>query len=152
MTPIIAIDPGKKGGIAYHDDEVTLIYEMPETDTEILKLFKDLFVDVIGAVVYLEKVHSMPGMGAPSVFTFGYGVGFLKGVLLTLGVPIIEVTPQKWMAALECGKKSGHANTAAWKTHLWQMSQQIYPSLKIRKDTADALLILEYARRDRSGN
>jgi Holliday junction resolvasome RuvABC endonuclease subunit len=50
--------------------------------------------------VVIEKVHSMPGQGVASTFTFGQGFGQLQGVIAALGLQCIEVIPNKWMKCI----------------------------------------------------
>lgn len=50
-------------------------------------------------VVVVEKVHSMPGQGVHSVFSFGKSYGILIGVATGLSHPLVKITPQKWKQA-----------------------------------------------------
>ncbi len=45
---------------------------------------------------YIEQVHSMPGQGVASVFTFGHACGAVEGVIATLMMPYTLITPQAW--------------------------------------------------------
>ena len=45
----------------------------------------------------IEHVHSFPGNSGRSMFTFGCNYGQWLGILATLKIPYIEVTPYKWM-------------------------------------------------------
>jgi crossover junction endodeoxyribonuclease RuvC len=44
----------------------------------------------------IEKVGARPKQGVCSMFTFGQGVGAVKGVLEALGIPYGEFRPQAW--------------------------------------------------------
>ena len=95
----VGIDPGKSGGICVYDtdDNTVDFVKMPPTVHDIviqLVVLKNGFRDV---KVVLEKVHSMPGQGVASTFTFGQGYGQLQGVIAALGLQCIEVIPNKWM-------------------------------------------------------
>lgn len=102
----IGIDPGKSGGICVYDpsdDENTIIFhKMPDTVHGIYDLLNYIahkYSDYRPKVV-LEKVHSMPGQGVASTFTFGQGFGWLEGILAAIGLPCMEVIPNKWMKCI----------------------------------------------------
>jgi len=144
---IIGIDPGKSGGIAVIADLVT----GPHVDTcklsgterdiyDALEPYCQWVLQGVPCKAYIEKVHARPGQGVTSMFTFGRNYGFLRGLLIALGIPFEEVTPQKWQKAMGCMSK-GDKNVTK------QKAQQLFPDLKITHATADALLIAEYGRR-----
>lgn len=137
---IIGIDPGKSGGISMVLDRHSVrATKMPDTEADIFAVLEDC--KQRGPVFcYIEKVHSMPKQGVKSTFTFGQNYGFLRGCLISLGIPFEEVTPQKWQKALSCQSK-GDKNVTKAK------AQQLFPQVKITHAIADALLIAEYGRR-----
>lgn len=150
MTLFVGIDPGQSGGIAWINTDTDLAgcVSMPETERDVW--------DVIYAatqnqyvVAIIESVFSRPGMGAPAMFKFGRGYGFLRGCLIASGASFEEATPNKWQGAM--GVLSSHKNNAAavrvHKNKLKSKAQQLFPTLKVTLKTADALLIAEYARR-----
>lgn len=151
---IIAIDPGKNGGIVVYSidrDEVIFVGKMPETPMDILLLISKYQKN---AICYLEKVQGMPGQGGQAMFTFGKGFGWLEMALLCRKVKTIETAPQIWQKALQLGSK-GKKTTNQWKTKLMERAQQLYPSVGakfgiVKKgqwlEISDALLICEYAR------
>ena len=151
---IIAIDPGKAGGIAVYSidsKELIELVEMPDTPQDLLNFFKYY---QLNSRCYLEKVGGLPGMGASAMFNFGKGFGWIEMALICYKIPTTEVTPQKWQKQLQLGHK-GNKSTLEWKTKLKQRAQQLWPTaekkfnLKYKKDwlvVADALLILEHAR------
>ena len=76
--------------------------------------------------------------------------------LIVLKIPTNEVTPQKWQKSLQLGNK-GDKSTNEWKTKLKIRAQQLFPYVEsefaLKNKTAwltvsDALLILEYARKE----
>ncbi len=152
---ILAIDPGKNGGIAHGISAQTLgTVPMPSTVHDLADVMAGLGADVI----YLEKVHTTPQMGVVSAGSFMKGVGQIEGICATLKIPLFEVTPQKWMKYFELGKakkrvsvsrkgkKSTVKDTTEWKKRLKARAQQIFPNVSITLGTADAVLIWEYAR------
>jgi crossover junction endodeoxyribonuclease RuvC len=97
-------------------------------------------------VVYIEKVHAMPGQGVTSMFSFGEGYGGLKGVCATLGLPYNLVTPQAW-------KKKVLAGTSKDKEAAVDFCRRRYPQVNLlatersrvpHDGMADALCIATY--------
>lgn len=141
---VIGIDPGKNGGIAVREEGLSSCYPMPSTEADIFSLLETLSAPC-QPFCYIEKVHSMPGQGSVSVFTFGQGYGFLRGCLTSLRIPFDTVAPRKWQSVLNCLSK-GDKNVTKAK------AQQLFPHLKVTHKTADAVLIAEYGWRREIGN
>jgi hypothetical protein len=149
MKTILGIDPGKNGGIAWHDGEQMRVEKMPDTICEVWEL-----IDMIrhlefaiprmpgdhGLKAYIEQVHSSPQMGVKSAFTFGQGFGRLEMALTAAGIPFERVSPQAWQKAMGCLTR-GDKNVSKAK------AQELFPHLKITHATSDATLICEYGRR-----
>ena len=100
----IGIDPGKSGGICVYNpyrDSVD-INKMPDTVHGVVMLMRSIVAQYDGEDIrlVLEKVHSMPGQGVASTFTFGQGYGQLQGVIAALGLSCIEVIPNRWMKVI----------------------------------------------------
>ena len=140
----IGIDPGASGGIAvYEDGHGMVATKMPETEADIALEFQSW--KLMGpSKAIIEKVHAMPGQGVTSMFSFGKNYGFLRGCLISLGIPFDEVTPQTWQKALGCLTK-GDKNVSKAK------AQQLFPGIKVTHAIADSLLIAEYLRRRETG-
>lgn len=152
---IIAIDPGANGGIAIaFPDGKFLAEPMPKTEGDILDY---LYSYIAGptregtwVVVFIEHVggyvsgHCAPGS---AMFNFGMGFGFLKGVTMALGARLELVRPQVWQKPLRLGTAASCANKTAWKNKLKAEAQRRFPGIKVTLQTADALLLLEYARK-----
>lgn len=108
---LIAIDPGKSGGIACHQESSPPFrysaIPMPDTEGEIIDFltakkhygFDTCIIEEVGGYV--------GGKGQPgsAMFTFGRNFGFLLGVLQTLGYKVILVRPQKWQKHFSFGSK-----------------------------------------------
>lgn len=143
---LIAIDPGKNGGIAVYsvdEDKLIEVVKMPDTPQDLLSFLSRYQVN---SRAYLEKVGGIPGQGgASSMFNFGKGFGHLEMALLARRIPTMEVTPQKWQKTLQLGTK-GTKSTTEWKNKLKARAQQLYPDVTVTLALSDALLILEYSR------
>lgn len=119
---VLSIDPGQSGALAsLADGKFDSVCDMPVLP----RRTKGFAVDgrALAAAVrdilrrhpaayhlaVLELVSAMPsipgvdgqrrGMGATSAMHFGEAIGTARGVLETLGLPIVVVTPQKWKGA-----------------------------------------------------
>lgn len=142
---ILAIDPGASGGMAASGQNI-VAWPMPSTEGDICDAIKTVAPDVC----YLEKVGGfVAGNAAPgsAMFNFGRNFGFILGVLSALGTRTVLVTPQAWQKALGLGHRDKDTDKAAWKNKLKAEAWRLYPALKPTLKTADALLILEFARR-----
>lgn len=135
----LGIDPGMSGGIAWIRDGVACAVKMPETHRDILDVFLEIRAEG-PCFAILEKVHSMPGQGVVSAFTFGKGFGALEMALTAAGIPFEHVQPQKWQKHMGCLTK-GDKNISKSK------AQELFPALKITHAIADSLIISEYNRR-----
>lgn len=168
----IGIDPGKSGGIAvgYRTpdggvDDVAF-WKMPETPADLLELLERYDPRRDGALArepnghatraVLERVNAgvwghvagggakRGSMGVSSAFTFGRGYGWIEMALLAARIPVDLVQPVTWQTALGC-RTRGDKNVSKAR------AQQLFPSIKITHAIADALLLMEFARRlDRS--
>lgn len=172
MKTIIGIDPGASGGIAWSAGGVINAKAMPDTRGDAIALIKAILIGSRENVAYHEKISGYIPDGGPSMmFTFGANCERVSCILETLGVRIIEVTPQAWQKSLGLGKKGlskapdnapkeqrdavKTANATAkrdWKNRLKSTAQKLFPGISVTLRTADALLILEYAiRQERDG-
>jgi hypothetical protein len=150
---LLAIDPGQSGGLALSLDSRITAIRMPDAPGTICR-------EVMGACrlgagggagfgVWLELVgghiKGRPQTGS-SMFKFGRGFGFLLGVLYACGVVPVLVPPALWQRDLGIGRAKDCADQRAWKRKLCAEAQRRFPSLAVTLATADALLILDYAR------
>lgn len=140
---VIGIDPGKSGGIAFRSASGAEAFKMPATERDIFYLLHRNTVEaLVESFCYIEKVHSMPGQGVKSMFTFGMGYGGLRMALIANGIPFETVTPGKWQRAMSCLTK-GDKNVSKAR------AQELFPEIKVTHAIADALLIAEYGWRIR---
>lgn len=146
---MIAIDPGKNGGIAWrYPSGIMGCCAMPKTEGDL----KDALCRTWRSMaddwdVYLEAVHAMPGQGVTSMFTFGRNYGFILGVLMALGARVVLVQPRKWQQAIGITPAAKGAPKSAHKAKLKAEAQRLYPGMNVTLSTCDALLLLEYGRR-----
>jgi hypothetical protein len=167
MSGIIAIDPGASGGIAVDQGGRVTLRAMPDTRGDCITHLRSELSTATGPVVaYIEKINGyIPMAGASMMFEFGKQVERIGCILEVLGCRIIEVPPQTWQKALGLGNvgrvkadrdageedKKNVRNLNAkikrdWKNKLKAEAQRRFPGVSVTLETADALLILEYAR------
>lgn len=156
MKNIIAIDPGASGGMAISYGNKCNAKPMPETLQDIIDVIKceKQLSDAENTelVCVMEQVSGYAGgAGAPgsAMFNFGRGFGQLEGVIQTLGIRLELVRPQQWIKGLSLGTRDKTQPKTVWKNKLKAEAQRLYPQCKVTLATADALLLLEYYRRNR---
>jgi hypothetical protein len=150
----IGIDPGKSGGIAVIQGRKVECFRMPNTEKDGWSIFAENKEGRVFAVI--EKVHSMPGQGVKSMFSFGQNYGFLRGCLTAAQIPFEEITPQAWQKGLSIPPRAKTETKPQFKERLRQKAQQLFPqeavwgrTLGEQRAVCDALLIAEYCRRIR---
>ena len=136
----IGIDPGKSGGICVTNGTTSICSKCPGTLADIVDITRAMLEIDSNPFAVIESVHSMPGQGVVSTFTFGTNYGQWLGILASLQVPYIQVTPQTWMKVYGTMPR----DKTARKNHLKHLAQQRYPKIPITLATADAVLLAHY--------
>jgi crossover junction endodeoxyribonuclease RuvC len=150
---IIGVDPGATGAFAILDLDTRhlVIIDMPTTkvkrgtrnvnQVDAVRLAHLLGPHIRNAHAIVEKVHSMPGQGVASTFSFGRAAGIIEGVLAALDVPFSLVAPAVWTKKMRLfGGKDG---SRARASELFPDQAHLF---KRKKDDgrADAVLIACY--------
>lgn len=162
MKSFLAIDPGASGGLAWtgcRDSRDVVASYTPETDSDYVELLRSL---LIGSAMegnalsaYVEKVGGFTKAGGrqpgSTMFKFGFGCGVIEGALRALKIPTIYVLPRTWQKHFNLGTASACDTKTIWKNKLKSEAQRRYPEIKVTLATADALLILSYARETNAG-
>ena len=103
MGAYIGIDPGKKGGLSLIiNGKAERAIGMPKDHQKLLRFL--VMAKRYNPTVILEKSQAMRGQGVTGVFNYGKGYGELVGTCKTIGLPIVEISPQKWKNEI-VGKK-----------------------------------------------
>ena len=143
---VIGIDPGKKGAavVLSSTRKILDVYDYidPLETSSILAQWKKNFD--IGLAV-LEQVHSFPGQGVVSSFSFGMNYGVWQGVLSAVKVPWQLVTPRTWQKGLVIPSDGSTA-----KERSLAVARRLFPTegyFKRKKDAdrADAVLMAVHA-------
>jgi hypothetical protein len=148
----MGIDPGASGGavIINCTGELIGLYRFDEDRPGgPAKLLADLCSTWKFEGIGLEKVHSMPGQGVSSMFTFGINYGVLQGAMTAVGVEYSLVAPQswqKWLPWTEDQLPKARAVEAA--TKIWGQDRFIFPRCRTpHGGCVDAALIAMYMLR-----
>ena len=151
---IIAIDPGAKGGIAvFNSDSVNPVFcdPIPATEGDIIDYLRGngTFVPRETRVI-LEDIVKFAGTNMPgsAMAVYASNWGFLKGTAMTLGYRVELIKPKAWQKALGLGSRAKGTSKTVWKNKLKSEAQRLYPQCSVTLQTADALLILEAARKN----
>ncbi len=149
---IVGIDPGITGAIAFVDHHRNYnVEDIPvmakgkgtskvrnQVNGAALKSL--LMTEPVGRVC-IERVSSMPGQGAASIFSLGDTFGCIRGVCAALGLPVDIITPQQW-------KK--HYKLGSDKEVVRAKAIELFPDAPLgrKKDhnRAEALLIARYGQ------
>lgn len=144
---LLAIDPGASGGLAWSNSEGTHCLAMPETDGDVLDLLRSIKASGVERCV-IEQVGGYAGAAMPgsAMFNFGDGCGFIRGCLMALSFRVELVTPQKWQKHFSLGTVKTAGGKGPWKRKLKEKAQQLFPNQSVTLKTADALLMLDYAK------
>jgi crossover junction endodeoxyribonuclease RuvC len=128
---ILGIDPGAGGALTILDtDNSTLkVFDMPVVEIKRGKTTKrhvsaqlvaELLRNETINEAYVEAVHSMPGQGVSSSFSFGRALGVLEGVLAGLQIRTTLVPPATWLKEMRvhAGKDGSRARAVEfWPKH-----------------------------------
>jgi len=153
---VVAIDPGANGGIAINRNWELLnpkepaAYKMPATDGDIVAFFRNVSEKSVSAkedvVLFLEHVSGYAGVGQPGSSMCNFGRTFWGSMYaaMTLKWRVELIKPQKWQKWVSIGTK-GTRSATEWKNRLKAEAQRRFPDIHVTLDTADALLLLDYA-------
>ena len=148
-TPLLAIDPGASGGLAWTDAEgITHAEAMPDAMTAIVDRLRALVADLPGLAAVVEKAGWwMPGDHPNSAAKFARHCGQIEAALYALGIPFHDVAPVVWMRALGTLPKEKPERKRAIR----ELMARRYPHLQVTLGTADALGILTWRLRQETG-
>ena len=142
MKPLLAIDPGAAGGVAWRAADGSVgAAPMPEGMTAQVDFLRSLVAEHRELQAVLEKVgYWMPGDHPNSACKFARHCGHLESALYTLAVPFTEVVPGVWMKSLGVLPKDKPARKSAIR----ELMARRFPHLSVTLKTADALALLTF--------
>lgn len=140
-TYYTGIDPGKNGGIVSLEGDLVHCSRLSDPLSDIASEF-----DAVGVfIVYLEKVHAMPGQGVTSMFNFGRSYGQIEGILAALNIKHTEIQPQAWQKHFDLLRRPGESKADKKNRHK-ALAKEMFPDVDVFHWNADALLIAAYCR------
>lgn len=153
MPAFLGVDPGLSGALA-KVGRVVQVIDMPTMTMHsgkrridmaalatILAEWRDEGETLFATV---EDVHSMPGQGVSSVFSFGFSAGAVQQALASAEIPVKLVQPATWKAMY--GLRGGRDNKDASRAK----ASELFPGSKSlwarKKDDgrAEAVLLAAY--------
>lgn len=142
----IGIDSGKKGGVAYmENDKIFMahnLYPISEMIGEIHQFIYEHGRTKVRAIIE-EPPAYIKNIPASGSFKMGVSFGECKGICQGALIQTIMVRPQVWQKGLS-GLRGlqGPARKKVLKDHAFRM----YPHLKPTLQTADAILLIHQTR------
>lgn len=149
MKLIVAVDPGVNGGIVWHNGESIEGVKMPSTDFAVVELLAELSCKAKEVELYLEEPPLFAGKNIPgsAIGKLMWNTGILYGAAVAMGWKIHRIRPAVWQKAHTCGTKSD-LTTTQWKNKLKARACELFPDFDVTLWNADALLILDAAKRN----
>lgn len=134
---LLGVDPGRNGALAIFDTDARRVtcHDMPGTTVELHDLIAGLPIIKLAAV---ERPFYPAHVGTRHVATMAFNYGVLMGALAWRSIPVVEVAPAKWKAAL---------NLSSSKSASREQASRIFPDdahqwKRVRDDgRAEAALI-----------
>lgn len=152
--PILAIDPGAKGGLVWgvpHNPGVAAMpanLDTPEGLIELLDLMVDIRSNFPNIRAVIEKVGGYVGVEQPASSAFRFGEAYMaaKAMAIAAQIPYRLVAPVTWQRHLDLPRRPRtQAGKAAHKRDLRDAAQGLFPGRKITLLTADAYLLFHLA-------
>ena len=140
---VIGIDPGKSGAIAVWDEGIDKAIKCPDSPEKMANIFSSI-MNNNKIVAYIEQVHAFPTDARSSAFKFGKNYGEWLGVLGTLRIKTVHVTPQKWMKHYKEKFKMALPKDKQQRKRKLKEIAANYTDKKVTLYNADAILIAVY--------
>lgn len=143
-TCIMGLDPGASGAVAFYypgRPQVISAYDVPLVERQInAAALYDLIKKYSPDLAVVEIVHSMPKQGVASSFQFGKSYGVALGVIGSLKIPSVHVSPTKWKKYFNLSSDKEEARALA--INKWPASEHF----RRKKDNgrAEAALLAIY--------
>ena len=161
----IGIDPGKSGGIVGICDMCDMDGRLKDEHRQKVQMYKcgknvdqmyESMLDLLflsqnsnmNIYIMIEHVHSFPGQGVVSTFSFGQNYGRWEGIIAAQELYNDIVSPQKWMSYYNIPKGLPKKDR---KKILKDKAQELFPEQKVTLSVSDALLIANYCRHIKKG-
>jgi hypothetical protein len=139
--PILGVDPGITGGIAFLFANCVVAEDIPTAGGEVdVDTLVRRVREMQPALAIIERANAMPKQGVASTFKYGVAYGALRTVVALCNIPYRLVTPGKW---------KNHFRLDADKEQSRALAIQFWPgcgyfSRKKDHGRAEAALIARY--------
>ncbi len=145
----LGIDPGVNGGLALlsQDGKPLLVRGMPDTERDIFGWMASLARPTF---TYIERVGCNGKNGSKGNWVLSASYHGLRMALIGADIPFEAVTPVTWQKEFKLPTLKQAGSPVKKKNAHKARAQELFPELKITHAIADALLIAEYARRERT--
>jgi crossover junction endodeoxyribonuclease RuvC len=140
-SPILGVDPGITGGIAFLFANRVVAEDIPTAGGEVdVDTLVRRIREMQPALAIIERANAMPKQGVASTFKYGVAYGALRTTVALCNIPYRLVTPGKWKA---------HFHLDADKEKSRALAIQLWPgcgyfALKKHHGRAEAALIARY--------
>jgi hypothetical protein len=149
---ILAVDPGLRGAFAMTDGKSLHIRDMPTRKVIINNHERDqIDEDALWPllrnarkstnIALVERVGGLPGQSGPAAFTFGHGVGLMRGMMHALSFEVVPVEAVRWKTVMKCPRDKNEARGRA--SELWPEHADLW-RLKKHDGRAEAAIIALY--------
>jgi hypothetical protein len=149
---ILAVDPGLTGAMAWTDGVALSVRDMPTrlepVNRKMRKVIDEPGVERLlrtarlhTSILLIEQVNGMPGQSGPAAFTFGYGVGIVRGMAAALGYRIETVAPARWKGATSTPANKDGARARA--SEVWPRQAGLW-ARKMDDGRAEAAIMAHY--------
>ncbi len=149
----VGIDPGLKGALAFFDDRLVEVTDMP-TKYEPYRGKKKKVIDALElakllnkyevAHVYLERLQGRPGSAVQALLTSGIGFGIILGIIAAYELPLTRITPKEWKGALKLSRDKQLSISRA--KELFPYMADVF--MKSKDGRAEAALIAYYGSKN----
>jgi hypothetical protein len=165
-APLLAIDPGRSGGLAYQDWlQDVVAAPLPKAQTPMVDAIRDAVTTVRPRLVLLEDVgYHRSGNSASSSASLARCVGAIDAALRCCSVPVYWVPPKTWLASPpfdrlprrprmpsdatpDDRKKARDKHDRLRKRLIKEFMRRQYPGTRMTLATADAVGILHWGLR-----
>lgn len=150
---IIGIDPGVSQGCICHMNEKGYhTTRMPREAIDIERVFKTLRADSESPLAFIEKVNTWntdqdnPGKQF-HIDKMNKNYAQIIALLISVGIPYIEVHPATWQAILGLRPKKGENLSKTERKNRHKEAAQMYTMRKLSLWQADGVCIAEFGFR-----
>lgn len=154
-TLYVGIDPGASGGIcSCWGDHYPRADKLPADERGIWDLLQS-HLRTPGHSTPKAVIEQVTGFieGSPrtgaSMFKFGWSYGTLRMALVAAGVQFDATPPATWQRLVGLSPRKKGEPKGTFKNRLKARAIELYPELGVTLDTADAVLIMHYAKTKR---